>query len=123
MTCWARRRGGKPRRSARPCSVTMTWVSRSVWSTWLTIGTMHEIAPPLAVDGERNIKMNALRAKSPEPPMPFMMLEPMRWVELTLPYMSASSMPFIARQPTAGPSRITRNRPAGCHHLGPDQDV
>ena len=30
----------------------MTCVSCSVWSTWLAIGTMHEIVPPLAVEGE-----------------------------------------------------------------------
>src|ERR1700734_1600951 len=38
MICWARSRGGKPRRSAMPCSVMMTCTSCSVWSTWLAIG-------------------------------------------------------------------------------------
>jgi hypothetical protein len=38
-----------------PCSVTMTCTSCSVWSTWLAIGTMHEIDAFLAVDGDRNI--------------------------------------------------------------------
>jgi len=46
-----RLRGGRPRRSACPCSVTMTWVSCSVWSTWETIGTMQEIAPAFACEG------------------------------------------------------------------------
>ena len=31
------------------------------------------------------MEMNALRAKSPEPPMPFWILEPMTWVEFTFP--------------------------------------
>ena len=62
-----------------------TCTSCSVWSTWLAIGTMHEMAPPLAVEGVTNMEMKALRAKSPEPPMPFWMREPMMWVELTLP--------------------------------------
>src|SRR6478735_2126969 len=46
----ARARGDRPRRSARPCSVTTTCTSCSVWSTWLTIGTIVEIAPPFAAD-------------------------------------------------------------------------
>src|SRR5256885_11998466 len=33
MMTWARLRGDRPRRSARPCSVTMICVSCSVWST------------------------------------------------------------------------------------------
>ena len=49
------------------------------------IGTMLEIWPPFAVDGVRNIEIYALRAKSPEPPMPFWIREPMMCVELTLP--------------------------------------
>jgi uncharacterized protein (DUF39 family) len=32
------------------------------------MGTMHEIAPPLATDGVMKNEMKALRAKSPEPP-------------------------------------------------------
>ena len=59
--------------------------SCSVWSTWLAIGTIEEIVPPLAVLGERKIDRKPLRAKSPEPPMPFMIRLPMMWVELTLP--------------------------------------
>jgi len=39
-----------------PCSVTMTFTSCSVWSTWLAIGTMQEIAPPLATEGLTNIE-------------------------------------------------------------------
>ena len=31
--------------------------------------------------------------------MPFWILVPMMWDELTLPYMSASTIPLIARQP------------------------
>ena len=81
----ARSRGARPRRSARPCSVTMTCTSCSVWSTWLTIGTIAEIAPFLAVEGDRKKLKNPLRAKSPLPPMPFMIALPMMWVELTLP--------------------------------------
>ena len=50
-----------------------------------TIGTMAEILPPLAVDGVMKIETKALRAKSPEPPMPFWMRVPITWVELTLP--------------------------------------
>ena len=46
---------------------------------------MAEIFPPLAVDGVTKMEMKALRAKSPEPPMPFWMRYPMMWVELTLP--------------------------------------
>ncbi|MNF10865.1 hypothetical protein D3C80_2119410 [compost metagenome] len=59
--------------------------SCSVWSTWLTIGTTLEIAPPLAIDLVTNTARWALRAKSPEPPMPFIILVPQTWVELTLP--------------------------------------
>ena len=77
--------GARPRRSARPCSVMMTDTSCSVWSTWLTIGTIAEMAPPLAVDGETKQLNAALRVKSPEPPMPFCIFEPMTWVEFTLP--------------------------------------
>ena len=59
--------------------------SCSVWSTWLTIGVMAEIAPPFAVDGVTKAEKKPLRVKSPEPPMPFCIREPMMWVELTLP--------------------------------------
>ena len=44
MMTSARLRGESPRRSARPCSVTITITSCSVWSTWLAIGTIDEIA-------------------------------------------------------------------------------
>ncbi|MCY1466861.1 hypothetical protein D9M71_853470 [compost metagenome] len=50
--------------------------SCSVWSTWLTIGTTLEIAPPLAIDLVTKIARCALRAKSPEPPMPFIIRVP-----------------------------------------------
>ncbi len=46
---------------------------------------MQEMAPSLAVEGDMKIERKALRAKSPEPPMPFMMRVPMTWVEFTLP--------------------------------------
>ena len=49
------------------------------------MGTMQEMVPPLALEGVMKIEMKALRAKSPEPPMPFMIEVPMMWVELTLP--------------------------------------
>ena len=85
MTCCARWVGESPRRSARPCSLTSTATSCSVWSTWLAIGTKAEIAPFLAVLGVTKHDRKPLRAKSPEPPMPLMMLLPATWVELTLP--------------------------------------
>ena len=46
---------------------------------------MQEIAPFLALDGVMKIEMKALRAKSPEPPIPFMIEVPMMCVEFTLP--------------------------------------
>ena len=54
-------------------------------STWLTIGTMQEIAPFLAVLGVTKHARKPLRAKSPEPPMPLMIEVPATCVELTLP--------------------------------------
>ena len=99
MIVRARCLGERPRRSASPCSVTTTCTSCSVWSTCETIGTMQEMSPPLAVDGVRKNEVNALRAKSPEPPRPFIIFVPIRCVEFTLPYRSASSMPFMARMP------------------------
>ncbi|MOA57930.1 hypothetical protein D3C78_1822120 [compost metagenome] len=48
---WARSRGDRPRKSARPCSVTMICVSCSVWSTCEHMGTMQLILPSLATDG------------------------------------------------------------------------
>ncbi|MNO10002.1 hypothetical protein D3C81_2335880 [compost metagenome] len=56
-----------------------------MWSTWLTIGTTLEMLPPLAMDFVTNTARCALRAKSPEPPMPFIIFVPPTWVELTLP--------------------------------------
>ena len=50
----------------------MTDTSCSVWSTWLTIGTIAEMASPFAVDGETKQEKKTLRVKSPEPPMPFL---------------------------------------------------
>ena len=46
---------------------------------------MEETAPPLAVDSVKNAVSSALRAKSPEPPMPLTMRVPMTFVEFTLP--------------------------------------
>ena len=48
-------------------------------------GVIAEIVPFFAVDGLRNADRKPLRAKSPEPPMPFMIRVPMTWVELTFP--------------------------------------
>jgi hypothetical protein len=53
----------------------------------------------LATEGAMKNEMKALRAKSPEPPIRFMIRDPMTCVELTLPNTSASIIPFIARQP------------------------
>ena len=64
----ARSWGDRPRRSAMPCSVTMTWTECSLWSAWLTRGTMVLILPRLAVDGHVKMDRYALRVKSPEPP-------------------------------------------------------
>ena len=96
MTCIARSRGAKPRKSAKPCSVTKISTSCSLWSTWLAIGTTLEIAPFLAIDLVTNIAKWALRAKSPEPPIPFIIRVPHTCVEFTLPYISNSSAVFIA---------------------------
>ena len=63
----------------------ITMASCSVWSMWEANGTIAEMAPSLATDGEMNVEAKALRVKSPEPPMPFMMREPPTWVELMLP--------------------------------------
>ena len=46
---------------------------------------MAEIFPPFLIEGIMKTEMKALRAKSPDPPIPFMMREPIRWVELMLP--------------------------------------
>ena len=51
MTLRARCCGARPRRSARPCSVTMTCTSCSVWSVCEAMGTMQLILPSLAVEG------------------------------------------------------------------------
>ena len=64
MTCWARRRGGKPRRPATPCSVMTTWTSCSVWPAWLTMAVMQEIAPPLTADGVRNMRCGTSTSSS-----------------------------------------------------------
>ena len=50
------------------------------------MGTMVLILPPFAVDGQVNIERKAFRAKSPEPPMPFIMSSTSTWVLLTLPH-------------------------------------
>ena len=56
-----------------------------MWSTWVTMGTIAEMAPFLAVLGVTMQERAPLRRKSPEPPMPFISCEPITWVELTWP--------------------------------------
>ena len=51
----------------------------------VTSGTIVEILPPFCVDGHEKIDRYALRVKSPEPPMPFIICRPITWVEFTLP--------------------------------------
>lgn len=51
MITGARSRGDSPRRSARPCSVTMISKSCSVWSIWDANGTMHEMPVGSVFDG------------------------------------------------------------------------
>jgi len=46
---------------------------------------MVEIVPCWGVDGAMKIETYPLRAKSPKPPMPFWIRDPITWVELTLP--------------------------------------
>ena len=99
MMALARSAGALPRRSATPCSVMMTWTECSLLSRWLTIGTMVLILPPLAVEGQVKIERKALRAKSPEPPMPFIMFRPRTWVLLTLPVMSTSMAVLMEMMP------------------------
>ncbi len=76
MIVCARWIGLLPRRSAIPCSVMSTLTECSDWSTCDTIGTIAEILPSLAVEGVVKIEMYALRVKSQEPPMPFIILVP-----------------------------------------------
>ena len=57
------------------------------------------ILPPLAVEGQVKMERKALRAKSPDPPMPFIMLRPRTWVLLTLPVMSTSMAVLMERMP------------------------
>ena len=66
-------------------SVTMTCTLCSLWSRCETMGTIGLILPPLTVEGHVKIEMKALRVKSPEPPMPFIICRPMTCVLLTLP--------------------------------------
>ena len=65
-----------------------------------TSGTMVLILPPLAVDGHVNIDRYALRVKSPEPPMPFIIFRPITCVLLTLPKMSTSIAVLIEMMPS-----------------------
>ena len=48
-------------------------------------GTMQEMSPSLASEPVEKIVRPALRAKSPLPPIPFMIRLPMTWVEFTFP--------------------------------------
>ena len=57
MITLARCFGERPRRSARPCSVMMTCTSCSVWSWCDTIGTIAEMSPFLASDGDTKHEM------------------------------------------------------------------
>ncbi len=66
-------------------SVTRMSTSCSVWSTWLTIGTTLEIAPPLAMDFVDEYRQVRIAGEIPKPPMPFIIRVPQTWVELTLP--------------------------------------
>src|SRR5699024_10692857 len=50
-----RSRGARPRRSATPYSVMITMVSCSVWSMCEAKGTIAEIAPSFATDGETKV--------------------------------------------------------------------
>jgi len=95
----ARSVGHFPRKSAMPCSVMMTWTECSLLSRWLTRGTMVLIFPPLAVEGQVKMERKALRAKSPEPPIPFIMFRPITWVLFTLPVMSTSIAVLTERIP------------------------
>ena len=67
---------------------------------WLTSGTMVRILPPLAVDGQVKIERYALRVKSPEPPMPFIIWRPITCVLFTLPKMSTSMAVLIEMMPS-----------------------
>lgn len=100
MISLARCTGFLPRRSAIPCSVMSTLTECSDWSTCDTIGTIAEILPSLAVEGVVKIEMYALRVKSQEPPMPFIILVPRTCVELTFPKMSASRAVLIVMSPS-----------------------
>ena len=84
MRC-ARSAGPRPRRSASPCSVTMTWTECSLWSTWLQKGTIDDTLPPLAMEWQTNTERRALRSKSPAPPSPFSSCVPHTCVELMCP--------------------------------------
>jgi hypothetical protein len=55
MISFARCFGLFPRRSAKPYSVTMPIVSCSVWSMCVAKGTMAEIFPSFAVEGDMKI--------------------------------------------------------------------
>ena len=46
---------------------------------------MDEMSPSFAVDAHVKMEMYALRSKSPEPPMPFIIFVPEMCVELALP--------------------------------------
>jgi len=101
-----------PRRSATPCSVTMTCTECSLWSAWLTSGTIVLILPPSG-RGQVKIEMKALRVKSPDPPMPFMMLRPMIWVLFTLPNRSVSIAVLIEIRPSRRMISAGWRSPAG----------
>ena len=92
--------GDFPRKSAMPCSVIIMSTECSLWSKWETMGTIALISPPFATDGQLNIDVYALRVKSAEPPMPFIIFVPTTCVEFTFPNMSASRAVFIVMTPS-----------------------
>ena len=67
-----------------------------------TIGTNALILPSFAVDGVVKMDNMAERVKSPEPPIPFIILVPDTWVELMLPNISASKAVLMATSRDGG---------------------
>ena len=64
------------------------------------MGTIFEILPSLVIDGQEKMEIYALRVKSPEPPIPFIIRVPVTWVELMLPKISASRAVFMEMTPS-----------------------
>ena len=72
---------------------------RSYYATCVTIGTIELMFPFLAVDGVVKIEIYALRVKSAEPPIPFIIFEPRTCVLLMFPKISASKAVLIVTNP------------------------